>query len=331
MKLVVLKGGISSEREISLISGEIIAHTLRKNGHDVIELDTVLPITQLDSETEAAEQDIRNGNLNLLSLLQENIIRKSDFIFNALHGGEGENGEVQSLLMMNGLKFNGSDSTGCAIAMDKIISKLIFERYGIPTPKWEHFNRGKEETIDEMIYEITQNLDFPVIVKPANEGSTVGLSVVKEKKDLIKAIKFSMEFCKEILVEEFIPGRELTVAILSDRALPIVEIIPKHEIYDYACKYTDGLCNYKVPAEISPELTKEIQDLSVIGFRALKCSGYGRMDLRLSPDNKPYFLEINALPGMTSHSLVPKAAAAAGIEFSQLLEEIIETGLKNGK
>jgi len=331
MKIIVLKGGISSEREISLISGKIIADTLRGNEHEVIELDTVLPITQLDSEINVTDDHLREGNINLLALLQEKLLHESDFIFNALHGGEGENGEVQSLLLMNGLKFNGSDSTGCAIAMDKIISKLIFERYSIPTPKWEHFNRGKEETIDEMIFEITSNLDFPVIVKPANEGSTVGLSVVKKKTDLKEAINYSLQFCKEILVEEFIPGRELTVAIVSDRALPIVEIIPKHEIYDYECKYTDGMSNYNVPAEIPIALTKELQTLSVIGFKALKCAGYGRMDLRLSPDNKPYFLELNALPGMTSHSLVPKAAAAAGIEFSQLLEEIIETGLNNGK
>ena len=329
MKIVVLKGGISSEREISLVSGSIIAEALRVNGHKVVELDTILPIEQLHIKIKITEDHLENGNLNLLKLLQHSTLQRCDFIFNALHGGEGENGEVQSLLLMHNFKFNGSDSTGCAIAMDKIISKLIFERYNIPTPKWEHFNRGKEETIDEMIIEIVKNLKFPVVVKPANEGSTVGLSVVYEKNQLKKALKLSLKYCKEILVEEFIPGRELTVAILDKTALPIVEIIPKHEIYDYECKYSDGMCQYNTPADIEPELTKQIQKLSYIGFKALKCSGYARMDLRLSDDNKPYFLELNTLPGMTSHSLVPKAAKAAGIEFSDLLEKIIETGLQN--
>ena len=331
MKITLLKGGVSSERDVSLVSGRMISETLQNNGHKVVELDTVLPIEQLHIKMEATQENIAKGNANLLSLLQHQTIQNCDFIFNALHGGEGENGEVQSLLMMHNFKFNGSDSTGCAIAMDKIISKLIFERYSIPTPKWEHFNRGKDETIPEMIAEVVAKLEFPVVVKPANEGSTVGLTIVKEETKLDAAILYSLDFCREILVEEFIPGRELTVAILDGETLPIVEIIPKHEIYDYECKYTDGMSNYQCPADISPELTKEIMNLSIIGFKALKCSGYGRMDLRLSPDNKPYFLELNTLPGMTSHSLVPKAAKAASITFENLIEKIIETGLKNGK
>lgn len=331
MKIVLLKGGISSEREVSLESGSIIAENLRNSGHKVIELDTVLPMDQLHIKMTATEEHIRDGNRNLISLLQHPTIQNCDFVFNALHGGEGENGEVQSLLQMNEFKFNGSDSTGCAIAMDKVSSKLIFERYNIPTPKWEHFNRGRQETIAEMIDDIVKNLNFPVVVKPANEGSTVGLSIVNKQEDLEEAIRFSMKYCLEILVEEFIPGRELTVAIIDDKALPIVEIIPKHEIYDYECKYTDGMSEYACPAEIDDALTEEIQKLSVIGFRALKCSGYGRMDLRLNNDNKPYFLELNTLPGMTSHSLVPKAAKAAGITFEELLEQIIETGLSNVK
>ncbi len=331
MNIVVLKGGISSEREISLESGAIIANTLRENGHKVIEIDSVLPMEQLDRKIDVTKQHIIDGNRNLLQILNHDIFRKSDFIFNALHGGEGENGEVQSLLMMHGYTFNGSDSTGCAIAMDKIISKLIFERYHIPTPKWEHFNRGKNETMTEMIEAVTKNLAYPVVVKPANEGSTVGLSVVNEEKNIESAINLSLKYCKEILVEEFIPGRELTVGLLDDMAMPVLEIIPKHEIYDYECKYTDGMSQYKVPAEIPENVAKEIQRLSVLGFKALKCAGYARMDLRLSVDNNPYFLELNALPGMTSHSLVPKAAQAEGFSFSQLLEKIIEAGQNNGK
>jgi len=331
MKIIVLKGGISSEREVSLVSGKIIADTLRENGHKVLELDTVLPMEQLHHNLVATEEHVKKGNLNLLKVLQHESLQNCDFVFNALHGGEGENGEVQSLLMMHGMKFNGSDSTGCAISMDKIISKLIFERYNIPTPKWEHFNRGKNETIDEMIHEIEKNLEYPIVVKPANEGSTVGLTIVEKSDNLDAAIRLSLKYSKEILVEEFIPGRELTVAILDDKALPIVEIIPKHEIYDYECKYEDGMSEYQTPAPMSAELTKAIQEFSVIGFKALKCSGYARMDLRLSPDNKPYFLELNALPGMTSHSLVPKAGKAAGMSFPELLDKIIETGLRNGK
>ncbi|MBN2279649.1 MAG: D-alanine--D-alanine ligase [Candidatus Marinimicrobia bacterium] len=331
MNIIVLKGGISSEREVSLVSGKIIADTLRENQHQVTEIDTVLPMEQLEKKLDTTENHLRRGNSNLLKLLHHDLFRNCDFVFNALHGGEGENGEVQSLLMMHGMKFNGSDSTGCAISMDKIISKLIFERYNIPTPKWEHFNRGKEETIEEMVRDIEKNLAYPVVVKPANEGSTVGLTIVNQPEKLTDAIHFSRKFSKEVLVEEFIPGRELTVALLDNRALPVVEIIPKHQIYDYECKYADGMSEYLSPAPLPQELTRRIQAYSLLGFKALKCSGYGRMDLRLSPDNKPYFLELNALPGMTSHSLVPKAAKAAGIPFSELLEIIIETGLRNGR
>jgi D-alanine-D-alanine ligase len=328
MKIVVLKGGISSEREISLISGSIIAKSLRNNGHNVVELDTVLPIEQLHKKIEVTDDFIKNGNRNLISLLQHSSLQNNDFIFNALHGGEGENGEVQSLLQMFDFKTNGSDSTGCAIAMDKVSSKLIFERYKIPTPKWEHFNRGKNETIAEMVEDVVKNLKFPVVVKPSSEGSTVGLSIVEKAGDLEQAFQLSLKYCKEILVEEFIPGRELTVSILNDEALPILEIIPKHRIYDYECKYADGMSEYRCPADLDEQLAAKIKELSVIGFRALKCSGYGRMDLRLSEDNDPYFLELNTLPGMTSHSLLPKAALTANINFETLLEKIIETGLK---
>jgi len=330
MKIVVLKGGVSSEREVSLNSGKIIADTLIENGHDVICLDTVLPFEQINTNIKVTKNHIKNGNSNLIDLLRHQEVLKTEFIFNALHGGSGEDGQVQGLLQLMNYKFNGSSSEGCAIAMDKVVSKLLFERYNIPTPNWQHFNRGNTNTISEMIDISCKNLTFPMVVKPSNEGSTMGLTIVDKKEELHKAIDFALSFNSEIIIEDFIAGRELTATIIDNIVYPLIEIIPKHEIYDYECKYSHGMSAYRVPEDLNSDVIDLINDLSLVGLKALKCSGYGRMDIRLSLDNIPYFLEFNTLPGMTDTSLVPKSANKAGISFNQLLEKIIETGLNNG-
>jgi len=328
MKIVVLKGGTSSEREVSLDSGAKIAQALQEQGHEVITLDTVLPIEQLDQSLSVTPDDLQTGNQNVLRLLAAPEVQAADFIFNALHGGSGENGHLQAVLQLMGYAFNGSNTEGCAIAMDKVVSKLLFERYNIPTPRWQHFNRANTDPVNKIESAILTSLDLPLVVKPSNEGSTVGLTVVSAREQLVPAIEKALQYNDEIIAEKFIPGREITVAILGDQALPIIEIIPRHSIYDYDCKYTQGMSRYIVPANLEPGLTQQIQQLAVLGFRALKCSGYGRMDLRLSEKGKPYFLELNTLPGMTDTSLVPKAALAAGHDFVGLLEQIIALGLE---
>jgi len=328
MKIVVLKGGTSSEREVSVLSGDNIAKALEKNGHDVICLDTVLPLEQIDRHIDPTPDLVENGEINLVKLLSCPDIQSVDFIFNALHGGSGENGVVSGILETMGYKYNGSGVEGCAIAMDKVISKVLFEKYKIPTPEWRHFNRVEIIENGKIIEKILDTFDFPIVIKPAHEGSTVGLTIVSDGKELNPAINKALKYNNELIVEKYIKGRELTVAILEDSALPIIEIIPKHGIYDYECKYTSGMSKYQVPAKIDDKLAQHIQKLSIIAFKVLKCYGYGRADLRLGEDGIPYFLEMNAMPGMTSISLVPKAAKSIGISFSDLLEKIIELGIE---
>ncbi|RKY50865.1 MAG: D-alanine--D-alanine ligase [Candidatus Neomarinimicrobiota bacterium] len=327
MKIVVLMGGTSPEREVSLESGKNIASTLREAGHDVIPLDTVLPIDQLKEPVLITEEHIKNGDKNLIELLKTEEVKNADFIFNALHGGSGENGVVQAILDTFGYKYNGSDVEGCAIAMDKITTKRIFELLGIPTPRWLHYSRNNATEFNRICEEIAAKFAFPIVVKPARQGSTVGVSVVRGKQELTSAIKLAFKYDNEIVIEEFIEGRELTVGIVGNQALPVLEIVPKHGIYDYECKYKNGMSEYIVPADIDQEVASRIQKLSLTAFEALRCYGYGRFDLRLGRDGTPYFFELNSLPGMTSHSLVPKAANAAGLSFIKLLEKIIELGL----
>jgi D-alanine-D-alanine ligase len=329
MKIVIIMGGTSSEREVSFLSGTNIVAALKENGHDVIPIDTVLPIEQIDYPVEATSQLINNGDKNLIYLLTHSQIQSADFIFNALHGGSGENGVVQGILQTLGYSFNGSSAEGCAIAMDKIISKMIFEKNGIPTPEWLYFERNGELDYQKIIDAILKKFLLPVVIKPGHEGSTVGLTVVQKEAQIRSAIDEALKYNSVFLVEEYIDGRELTVSVLGNQALPVVEIRPKHGIYDYECKYTNGMSEYEVPANLDSSLVESIQKTTVEAFNLLRCSGYGRMDLRLSAGNKPFFLEMNTLPGMTKTSLVPKAAKAAGWNFGSLLEEIIRLGLTN--
>jgi len=329
MRIVVLMGGTSSEREVSLSSGKNIAIALKENGHDVLLIDTVLPIEQLQSDIKASPIMIKNGDRNLLNLLMVPEIQSADFVFSALHGGTGENGVIQGILQTFNHKFNGSDAEGCAIAMDKVITKMIFEKNGISTPEWLYFKRDGDINYDRITHQIIEKFNLPVVIKPGHEGSTVGLTIVKQADEIRSAIDLALQYNSVFLVEEYISGRELTVAVLGDQALPVVEICPRHGIYDYECKYTSGMSEYHVPADINDALAKSIQTDSVRAFKLLHCAGYGRMDLRLSEENKPYFLEMNTLPGMTSTSLVPKAAKAIGMNFNQLLEEIISLGISS--
>jgi len=328
LKIVVLKGGVSSERDVSLVSGDCISRALINLRHEVICLDTVLPWEQTERKFDPSEEFIGKGEANLVKLLNHPEMHSVDFVFNALHGGSGENGVVQGILHSLGFKFNGSDVGGCAIAMDKVVSKALFEKYQLPTAEWLHFNHVDSVSREEIIEEILDKFGLPVVIKPSHEGSTVGVSIINSEEELKPAIERSLCYDTELVVEKYIKGREITVSVLGDLALPVIEIIPKHGIYDYECKYTKGMSQYCVPAEIGTELTQRIQELSVLAFKALKCYGYGRLDIRLGDDGVPYFLELNALPGMTANSLVPKAAKVAGMSFGELLERIIEFGVK---
>ncbi|MBK7630794.1 MAG: D-alanine--D-alanine ligase [Ignavibacteriales bacterium] len=328
-KVLLLLGGTSPEREVSKSTGKSVYQALLNLGYDVIPLDPAYGINQpINVEDYFADSDYAEiSNENYLDAVNLISAEQISVAFLALHGKYGEDGTIQSLLELKGLKFTGSKVLSSAIAMDKIMSKILFEEYQVATPKWFHFKKG-EHTSEEVRKKIENQFGFPAVIKPNDQGSTVGLTICKSSDQLDEAMHKAFEYSDRILVEEYIPGKELTVAVIDDVALPVLEIKPKHGIYDYECKYTSGMSEYIVPADVTEEVAKSLQEIAVQACKSLRCEVYARVDFRLSPDNKVYTLEVNTLPGMTSLSLVPKMAKAVGISFEQLVEKIIALSLK---
>ncbi|MBI3504533.1 MAG: D-alanine--D-alanine ligase [Proteobacteria bacterium] len=336
MRVTVLLGGTSSERDVSLASGLRIAAALRTRGHVVTAVDTARGVLSL-----AEEEAMLAGTLmRTLPPEQEALARLSsetlpatanrlpsadstDVVFLGLHGGRGEDGTIQALLDLTGVPYTGSGHLASALAMDKELSKRLFRQAGVPTADWLMAPVSDAEVVAV--------LGLPVVVKPSKQGSTVGLTLVKEVRDLQPAIEEAFKYDDEVMVEQFIPGRELTVGILDDGALPVGEIIPKHEIYDYECKYTAGMAREEFPARLTAAEAETVQALSKRAFHALKLSGYARIDFRMTADGTFYCLEANTLPGMTELSLIPQAAAAAGIGFAELCDRIVRSAVRNRK
>jgi len=342
LNIIVLTGGTSAERNVALASGKAIAAALRESGHNVKVIDPVFGASQPDEEKifegrltigqefPTAKELNAYSNRKVIECISSDLFDNTDIVFLALHGKFGEDGRLQSLLELRGVNYTGSGVASSAMAMDKNISKIIFKNCGIPTPPWLMINRGVNEVrkIDESI---KLEMGYPAVIKPNDEGSTVGLSIVQpdvEDVQLDKALKNAFEYSDRIMAEQFIEGRELTIAILGTEALPIVEIIPKDGFYDYEHKYTKGMTEYVCPAELPEKVSKELQEKSLTIHNALGCKVYSRVDFRLSPKGEYYCLELNTLPGMTELSLVPKAAGAIGMSFKELLNRIIELSLK---
>ncbi len=332
-------GGSSAERNVSLASGIRIVMALRSKGHDVTAFDPSRGLIDAAEEKRLASSAVGVEPPSLESLagstggsfvpelerLPE--IAGADVVFLALHGGQGEDGTLQALLDMAHVKYTGSGHLSSALAMDKDLSKKLFRSAGVGTADWLMAPASAEE--------VESTLGFPVVVKPSKQGSTVGLSVVKEKEKLQAAIEEAWRYDDEVMIEKFIAGRELTVGILGSRALPVGEIKPVHEIYDYECKYTAGMAEEEFPADLSAEQTREVQAQAEAAFKSLKLRGYARIDFRLSlPDDDKglggsfYCLEANTLPGMTELSLIPQGAAAMGLAFPELCEEIVRLAEK---
>ena len=242
-----------------------------------------------------------------------------DVAFLALHGGRGEDGTIQALLDLAGVPYTGSGHLASALAMDKDLSKHLFRAYDVGTANWL---MATDPSTPPSAASVERALGWPVIVKPSKQGSTVGLSIVKQPVELAAAIGEAFEHDDEVMIEQFIAGRELTVGILGGEALPVGEIIPKHEIYDYECKYTAGMAEEIFPAPLTAEQTAEVQEQARRAFAALKLGGCARIDFRMTAPGVFYCLEANTLPGMTATSLIPQAAAAAGIPFPELCERI---------
>ncbi len=286
-RVAVLKGGISSEREVSLRSGAAVAQGLRGGGYRVEEIDVVSRSVSVPAGIEA--------------------------VFIALHGQYGEDGEVQQILTDLGIPFTGSGVESSRTSFDKVLTRDVLVSRGIPVARGEVLTRAADRTIP-----------FPLVAKPPREGSSVGCHVVMEESAWIAAFEDAARFSGYVLVEEYIPGRELTVGVFDRQALPVVEIKPAVEWYDFDAKYMTGDTQYLVPAPLDVETTKTLQTIALETFECLGARGFGRVDFRFSPEHKPYVLELNAIPGFTATSLLPKAAKAAGIGFSELCCRIME-------
>src|SRR5215212_1138486 len=331
-------GGESAERNVSLASGIRIVLALRSRGHEVIAFDPSNGPISMEEQQRLATSAVgtqppsldalakTTGGAFLSGLEKLPEIANADVVFLALHGGMGEDGTLQALLDMAHVKYTGSGHLSSALAMDKDLSKILFRAAGVQTADWM--------MAPASVKDVENQFGFPVVVKPSKQGSTVGLTVVKKPDQLQAAIDEAWRYDDEVMIEQFIPGRELTVGILGDEALPVGEIKPLHEIYDYECKYTAGMASEEFPAKLSAEQTSRVQQEAVAAFKALKLKGYARIDFRLqvSDDGKTegdfYCLEANTLPGMTELSLIPQGAAAQGISFPELCERIVKSAEK---
>lgn len=325
MKIAVLMGGTSAEREVSLASGLAIVRALRERGHTVDTIDTARGYIQRSDEemllpegVHAAPPDSVSGALAPAEIAALEQVRSTDLAFLALHGGAGEDGRIQALLDLAGIPYTGTGPLGSGIAMDKDVSKRLLRDAEVPTLPWR-IARAPDFNYDPDI--IDDFVGYPCIAKPSRQGSSVGLTVAAGPDELTRAVQHAAQFDAEVMIERFAKGRELTVGILGDQALPPVEIRPKKGIYDYESKYTPGMTEYLCPAPLDEELTTQLQAYALRAFRVLKLRGYGRIDFILSKE-RLYCLEANTLPGMTATSLLPKGAAAAGITFPELCERI---------
>ncbi len=338
LRITVLLGGISAERDVSLSSGLRIAQALRERGHEVTCLDPAEGVMDLATEQALLAAGVgsappslealtsRSGGKSLspaLGTMRE--VTEADCVFLALHGGQGEDGTIQALLDMAGVRYTGSGHLASALAMDKQLSKVVMRSAGVTTADWlmapVRSSHGEPNDVLDPA-SVGDKLGWPVVVKPSKQGSTVGLSIVREPATLTAAVTEAFGYDDEVMIERFIAGRELTVGILGGLVLPTIEIRPTKELYDYECKYTPGMAEEFV-AELPTDVRDRIASEAQLVFRALKLRGYARIDFRLDAHGRPWCLEANTLPGMTPTSLIPQAARAAGVLFPDLCERIV--------
>ncbi len=299
-RIGVLMGGPSTEREISLKSGKAVYEALKQSGLDVITIDI--------------KTDDREENINLIKSHNLNCA------FLALHGRFGEDGQIQEILDTLNIPYTGSGVKASRLAMDKIASRKMFEAQGLSVPRYKVLKKDSYNK-DKKAHD---NLVWPLVVKPASHGSSIGLSIVDKKEDLGRAVDLAFGYDERIIIEEYIKGREVTVGILGDRALPVIEIVPKKRFFDFEAKYQPGMTDYIAPANLEAGVVKKIEDAALLAHRLLGCLGFSRVDMILNQDNIPFVLDLNSIPGLTPMSLLPKAAKTVGIEFSQLCLRLIQ-------
>lgn len=332
-RVAILTGGSTPERNVALAGAGQVLVALRKKGWQVRVFDTCLGeipaaeestrlaaelATRLPSIEELSELQAKE---DLLELVRAPGLRDSDLVMPVLHGRQGEGGQVQNLLELAGLPFVGSGSIGSTLAMDKDVSKRLFRDASIPTPGWLVWKRGLN----------VDSLGLPLVVKPSRVGSTVGLTIVEDLKELPVAVDQALLYDDVVLVERFIEGRELTVGVLDGEALAVGEIRPQHAIFDYECKYTPGMCEEIFPAPISSQLSEELRTLALRVHETLQLRDFSRSDFRIDPQGGIWCLEANTLPGMTRTSLLPQSAAAAGVPFVELCDRLCRLALARGR
>ena len=327
MRVTVLTGGATAERAVAFAGAAQVVAALRGREHSVHVVDIAGGL--LDGEAEARLLTAQVGptppadlagladaerHMLAEELARLPVVQGADVLFLVVHGGLGEGGQLQAVLDLIGVPYTGSGPLGSALAVDKDLSKRLFRASGVPVPEWFLAPASPED--------ISKTLGWPVIVKPSNGGSTIGLSLVRNAKGLDEAVRAAKAYDEEVMIEQFIPGREVTVGVLGDVPLPVGEIVPKHELFDYECKYTPGMSEETFPAQLPPATAAKLQRAAVSAHRALKLRGYSRIDFRLTTSGDIFCLEANNLPGLTGTSLFPQGAKAAGIGYAEMCERI---------
>ena len=350
MKIVVLAGGLSTERDVSFKTGEMVTKALRENGHQVILLDVfmgysdkeedltgifdraeavsvkvaAIPETAPDLEKVKAQRKDQSDNFFGPNVIE--LCRMADIVFMALHGENGENGKIQAAFDLFGIRYTGTGYLGSALAMNTGMAKQLFLENGIPTPRGTSLKRGEDAAKIE-----TCGIHFPCVVKPCSGGSSIGVSIVHDKAEYEQALKEAFRWENELVIEEYVKGREFSVGVIDFQALPIIEIAPVEGFYDYKNKYKAGSTVETCPAELSEQITKEMQGYAEKVAEVLGLNTYSRTDFLLDAEDHIFCLEANTLPGMTPTSLLPQEAKVTGVDFNQLCEKLIESSMRKYK
>ncbi|MCI7524325.1 MAG: D-alanine--D-alanine ligase [Roseburia hominis] len=350
MKIVVLAGGLSTERDVSFKTGEMVTKALRENGHQVILLDVfmgysdkeedltgifdraeavsvkvaAIPETAPDLEKVKAQRKDQSDNFFGPNVIE--LCRMADIVFMALHGENGENGKIQAAFDLFGIRYTGTGYLGSALAMNKGMAKQLFLENGIPTPRGTSLKRGEDAAKIEAC-----GIHFPCVVKPCSGGSSIGVSIVHDKAEYERALKEAFRWENELVIEEYVKGREFSVGVIDFQALPIIEIAPVEGFYDYKNKYKAGSTVETCPAELSEQITKEMQGYAEKVAEVLGLNTYSRTDFLLDAEDHIFCLEANTLPGMTPTSLLPQEAKVTGVDFNQLCEKLIESSMRKYK
>jgi D-alanine-D-alanine ligase len=341
MNIVVLAGGISTERDVSIVSGTMVCKALRERGHQAILVDVYCGVAPVDEkaaftqayDVDAAADYMKSFNEQIPEMKRTrkgffgpqviSLCQEADVVFMALHGEDGEGGKVQAVFDLMGIPYTGSGALGSAVAMDKGLSRKIFAADGVPTAAGMVLKHT-----DERLAAADNGIGLPCVVKPCCGGSSVGVEIARTEEEYIRALENAFGYEKEVVVEQYIEGREFSVGVVEGQAYPIIEIAPLQGFYDYKNKYQAGSTVETCPAQLSEELTGKMQHYAEMAYRALKLECYARMDFMMAKDGSMYCLEANTLPGMTPTSLLPQEAAALGISFPQLCEKLIQVSMK---